>query len=56
MSPMLALDELLSSEDPSCERVLTDHVAAEPGSVIGGYRIIRLLGRGSMGVVYLEPR
>jgi serine/threonine protein kinase len=53
MPPLLAPDEFLSSEVPSHERELTDHADAEPGSIIGGYRIIRLLGRGSMGVVYL---
>jgi eukaryotic-like serine/threonine-protein kinase len=53
MPPMFALDDSRSSVVPSHERPRRDHGVTEPGEIIDGYRIVRLLGRGSMGVVFL---
>lgn len=54
MAPLIALDEWLSSEAQSHERVLTHTAVPDPGSVIGGcYRVVRVLGTGAMGVVLL---
>ena len=51
---MLAVDDWVSSEGWSPEYARTDVVVPEAGTVIdGSYRILRLLGQGAMGVVFL---
>lgn len=51
---MIAVDDWLTTEDQSAERVLTGPVGPSPGTLIGGgYRILSTLGAGSMGVVLL---
>src|ERR1700730_13884049 len=47
-------DEWLSSDGQRDAVELTHEFAPEPGSVLAdGYRIVRLLGKGSMGAVFL---
>jgi len=51
---MLAMDNWLSSEEWSPEDAPTDAPVPEAGTVIdGSYRILRLLGQGAMGAVFL---
>jgi serine/threonine protein kinase len=54
MAPMLAVDDWISSDPQSRERLVTSGSLPEPGSIVdGGYRVLGRLGTGSMGVVLL---